>query len=223
MIKLNDRHTFLSEAIIVLEELGGQAHFNEIYKKVISRGNLDFSKAKTPDATLRRTLQINRADHPKSESNTFYSIYGVDARKGYWGLVKFAVEEQYSPDEISSDLPIIEGARKSIIVNKYERDPKARIACIEHFGAVCMVCGFDFSKVYGDKFTGKIHVHHIVPISTIGEEYQLNPIIDLVPLCPNCHYIAHLKGNKEVYSIEELQGMLKPTPASKTYESANDT
>jgi len=36
-----------------------------------------------------------------------------------------------------------------------------------------------------------IHVHHIVPVSQMQSSYQLNPIKDLVPLCPNCHNIVH--------------------------------
>ncbi len=68
------------------------------------------------------------------------------------GLVKHIAEETYSLDEISSDLIISEGSKQTITVNKYERDPKARIACIEHRGSVCAVCGFDFGAVYGYRF-----------------------------------------------------------------------
>ena len=203
------RDTFLSETIAVLEELGGQAHFSDIYKKILIRGKLDFSNAKTPDATLRRTLQVNRLEHPKSESNTFYSIYGVNARKGYWGLIKQIEKELYSPDDIPIDVIVTEGAKKTITVNSYERNLSARISCIEHFGADCAVCGFNFGKTYGKKFIGKIHIHHVVPIASIGEEYQLDPQKDLIPLCPNCHYVAHLKGTKETYTIEELKEMIK--------------
>ncbi len=209
------KHTFLSEATAALEELGGQAHFNEIYAIIKKRNNLDFSDAQTPEATLRRTLQLNRPDHPKSQSNTFYSVYGVDARKGYWGLVKCVTENQYSPDELPTDITITEGAKRTIVVNKYERDPKARIACIEHLGVACIVCGFDFGKIYGEQYIGKIHVHHIIPVSSIGKEYQLDTKKDLVPICPNCHFIAHLKGKNETYSIDEIRQMLRKPSVSK--------
>ncbi|MDC9497701.1 MULTISPECIES: HNH endonuclease [unclassified Pseudoalteromonas] len=46
-----------------------------------------------------------------------------------------------------------------------------------------------------------MHVHHIVPISDIGDEYQVDPIRDLRPVCPNCHAMLHRKGN---ISIKEL-------------------
>lgn len=81
------KHTYLSEAIAALEDLGGQAHISEIFNKIAERNNLDFSHAKTPKQTLQKTLQINRADHPKSESNTFYSIYGLKLVKVFGGLL----------------------------------------------------------------------------------------------------------------------------------------
>lgn len=217
------RDTFLSEAIAALEELGGRAHLSDIYNTILIRGKLDFSNTKTPEATLRRILQVNRLEHPKSESNTFYSIYGVNARKGYWGLVKEIEKEVYSPDDIPSDMTVTEGAKKAITVNSYERNIRARISCIEHFGAVCAVCGFNFGKTYGEKFIGKIHIHHIVPIAAIGEEYRLNPQKDLIPLCPNCHYVAHLKGAKETYTIEEIKAMINESNHTKSRISSDDS
>lgn len=94
------------------------------------------------------------------------------------------------PDEIT-DQEYAEGAVKTITVNAYERDLKAREACIRHYGCVCYVCGFDFSKIYGERGEGFIHVHHIRELSTIRERYIPNPIVDLRPLCPNCHAMVH--------------------------------
>ena len=53
---------------------------------------------------------------------------------------------------------------------------------------------------------GFIHVHHNKPILAIKVEYTLDPILDLRPLCPNCHAIAHLR--QEPYSIEEIKDMI---------------
>lgn len=99
-----------------------------------------------------------------------------------------------------------EGAVSTITVNRYERDRKARSKCIAHHGCVCKACGAKLSAIYGLAAEDFIHVHHTTIISSIGKEYQLDPIRDLVPLCPNCHAVAHLR--KEPYSIEELQDML---------------
>jgi hypothetical protein len=96
-----------------------------------------------------------------------------------------------------------EGSKKQITVNAHERNPQARQKCIDYYGASCQVCGFDFGKVYGSEFDGKIHIHHIKPISEVVNEYEVDPIDDLIPVCPNCHMALHSKPNG-VYSIKEI-------------------
>ncbi|MCW6030184.1 HNH endonuclease [Pantoea sp. JK] len=109
------------------------------------------------------------------------------------------------PDEIPAPENYVEGAKKQVTVNSYERDPKARKACIDHHGTACKCCGFDFEKVYGKHGKGFIHVHHIKPLHTVGEGYKVDPINEMVPLCPNCHAMVH-RGS-EVLSIECLKKM----------------
>ena len=70
------------------------------------------------------------------------------------------------------------------------------------------MCGFDFGAVYGEAFAGKIEVHHIKPISEIGEDYLVDPVRDLVPVCPNCHRMLHSKPDG-VFSIEELKMLMQ--------------
>lgn len=90
-----------------------------------------------------------------------------------------------------------EGEVQQIFTTKYERNREARKACLKHYGYRCRVCGMSFEETYGKEFKGIIEVHHIVPISEIGETYVVDPIKDLVPLCPNCHTAIHSKyGNK---------------------------
>lgn len=120
---------------------------------------------------------------------------------------KFSDESRIYPEVIENS-SLIEGGKKQIIVNAYERNPYARKACIEHYGAKCVVCGFDFSKVYGEDFIGVIHVHHIKPLCEVSEEYIVDPVNDLVPVCPNCHVVIHSKSNG-VYTIEEVKKRLE--------------
>lgn len=107
------------------------------------------------------------------------------------------------PEEVSQPELYLEGAVREVKVNAYERSAQARAACIDHYKAVCYACEFDFGLVYGEVAEGLIHVHHIAPLSTIGAEYKLDPIKDLIPLCPNCHAVVH-RGS-EVMSIETLK------------------
>lgn len=100
-----------------------------------------------------------------------------------------------------------EGKVIQVFVNKYERNQRARIECIEAFGDKCYACGFDFEQTYGDIAKGFIHVHHIRPLSEIKEEYHVDPKKDLVPLCPNCHAVVHL--TKPELTISELKDKLR--------------
>lgn len=95
------------------------------------------------------------------------------------------------PEELSSPERYSEGARFTVAISAYERNSRARAACIAHHGHVCAVCGFDFVRVYGNLGEGFIHVHHVAPIGKIGKEYEIDPITDLVPVCPNCHAMIH--------------------------------
>lgn len=105
---------------------------------------------------------------------------------------------------VQDSLKLKEGAKKQVLVNAYERNYKARQICIKYYGCYCSVCGFDFAKFFGDEFEGKIHVHHIKALSEINEEYEVEPINDLRPVCPNCHLALHSKVGDKPYAIEEL-------------------
>lgn len=111
----------------------------------------------------------------------------------------------------NTDLPTqfyIEGAQKRILANRYERNPKARARCLAAHGTACAVCGMDFGVAYGEKFTGMIEVHHIKPLHDIGEAYVVDPVNDLVPVCPNCHMVIHSKPDG-VYSVDEMKMLLR--------------
>lgn len=109
-------------------------------------------------------------------------------------------------DEIPNPETVFEGAKKEIVVNCYERSHEAREKCIAAHGCKCAVCGMDFEKMYGEIGRGFIHVHHIVPISSIGEEYQIDPGKDLIPVCPNCHAMLHRK--EPPYNVDDLRKLM---------------
>ncbi len=109
-------------------------------------------------------------------------------------------------EEIEDDAIIYEGAVRRISVNAYERSPKARQKCIDYYGASCVVCGFDFRVVYGKVGDG-FNVHHLKQLSKVGEQYKVDPIRDMRPVCPNCHAIIHRRN--PAYSIEEVVTFLQ--------------
>lgn len=93
--------------------------------------------------------------------------------------------------EIVEDSTLPEGAQRRVIVNAYERNPVARRRCLEHHGYACAVCGVVLQDVYGPIAKSFIEVHHKKPLSKIGRKYRIDPVRDLVPICPNCHAIVH--------------------------------
>ncbi len=125
----------------------------------------------------------------------------------YRTKLALSVTEIIYPEEVHRHLAgFSEGALKQVTINTYERDPKARTACMAKFGAICQVCDFDFEKTYGKIGKGFIHVHHKVDIAIIGKSYQVDPINDLIPVCPNCHAMLHTE--KPAMDIEKLKQLI---------------
>lgn len=87
----------------------------------------------------------------------------------------------------------LEGKINQCLINKYERNPVNRQLCLSANGYICKICGFDFEKTYGDIGHNFIHVHHIEMISEYGGEREIDPVSDLIPVCPNCHSMLHTK------------------------------
>ena len=135
----------------------------------------------------------------------------VKKRKGvyerYLNLIDKEPQKTVYPDEVDIEIEYSEGKTKKVLVNSYERNPVARKKCIEHFGLNCQVCDFNFKEKFGDLGKDFIHVHHKIDIATIGNEYSVNPLTDLIPVCPNCHSMLHKR--KPAYSISELKAMMK--------------
>jgi len=110
------------------------------------------------------------------------------------------------PEQIDEAESFFEGGAIQVLVNGYERNERARRACIAHFGTVCQVCEFDFARFYGPMGRGVIHVHHRTQLSDRNGEYEVDPIRDLIPVCPNCHAMIHL--TRVPLDIELLRGLV---------------
>jgi len=131
-------------------------------------------------------------------------------RLGEYGktiVTRRANRERLFPDELEPGHKYVEGARKQVRVNAYERDPRARKACLKKHGFNCAVCGFSFEARYGLLGKDFIHVHHLKPMALTDGEYELDPVTDLRPVCPNCHAMLHRQ--EQMLSIEELQAILE--------------
>jgi 5-methylcytosine-specific restriction protein A len=89
----------------------------------------------------------------------------------------------------------------------YERSHRNRARAIQIHGEKCLACGFCFNSVYGVEHAGSyIEIHHVRSI-TEQEGLEVDPGTDLVPLCSNCHSMAHRKTGI-ILSVTELKELL---------------
>ncbi len=95
-----------------------------------------------------------------------------------------------------------DGKPRTVTIKTYDRSPRARQACIEHYGYNCSVCGFNYAQAYGDIGALYIEVHHLRQVADTDEEILIDPIVDLRPVCANCHRMLHKR--RPPLSIEEL-------------------
>jgi hypothetical protein len=138
-----------------------------------------------------------QASHPESQNPI----------RVLWNVVDSGISDY--PDEVHASVttPLFEGATKQVLVNRYERNIEARKACIVHYGGpTCQICNFNFSAVYGSEGEGLIHVHHLKLLSSIGKTYKINPVKDLLPVCPNCHAMLHRQNPP--YTPAQVRKML---------------
>jgi len=85
----------------------------------------------------------------------------------------------------------VEGGISTVVLDRHERDPRARDACLKVRGVRCAVCGLAFGEKYGPLGDGFIEVHHLTPIAEADGPRAVDPAADLVPICPNCHRMLH--------------------------------
>ena len=122
-------------------------------------------------------------------------------------IPQYSFRDVQFPEEVKEPSRFYEGTVKKVSVNTFERNAKARHKCLEHYGFTCMICGFNFEDVYGDIGKEFIHVHHVKPLSEIGAKYEIDPIQDLCPICPNCHAMIHRENPS--LTIDQLRKRLK--------------
>lgn len=72
----------------------------------------------------------------------------------------------------------------------------------------CEICGFDFSKQYGQRGKDFIEVHHKKAISYRNKN-EATKVEDLVMLCSNCHSIVHRK--QPWLTMSELERIIEKT------------
>lgn len=118
--------------------------------------------------------------------------------------------EANSDEKVDGVIRFLEGSKQPALISRYERNPIAREKCLDHYGYSCRICNFNFEDAYGPLGKEFIHVHHIFHLADRDEEYEVDPIEDLIPVCPNCHAMLHRKKENGKYlTVEELRNIVK--------------
>jgi len=98
-----------------------------------------------------------------------------------------------------------EGDKTDKLTTEYERNRLNRALCLAFHGHNCKACGVNMRKAYSGLRTDLIHVHHLNPVATTGAT-RPDPINDMIPLCPNCHHVAHMRNPP--YTVLEIKEMI---------------
>lgn len=188
-------------------------HFNEVKSKALYiKLRYDVLLNPTDEPLLsREALQKSMPGVQWSPQASGITIPAREAEKleKLWSvhLESRGLAPSVSTEEVITPEQFWEGSLRTISVNAFERDPRARRACLDHHGYSCAICGFNFERRYGELGRGFIHVHHLRPLSEVGERYEVDPIKDLIPLCPNCHAMVHQRI--PALSLKEVSATLR--------------
>ena len=208
-----EKPTYRSEIIAALRILGGQGHLEDIYKVIAERNKLNaITTRKHWHGDVRANLQRYSSDSKNylGKENIFYSVEGLGG--GIWGIRDINMLDAPETYDFIADgeykntvqKTFVEGMKKQITVNSYERNLSLRQECIKLYGTDCKICTFNFEKYYGIRGRGFIEIHHLIPISDIKQNYSVSPN-DLCPVCSNCHSIIH--RFKPFLTIEEMKNI----------------
>ncbi|MDQ0972410.1 putative HNH restriction endonuclease [Neobacillus niacini] len=163
---------------------------------------------------LKPFLELkNKPKHPHQANHCYFTIKELLSEKTELKVsngntrVSYLNNSAFTAEEIANNSTYSEGSVQKVLVNKYERNSKARQESLNHYGYNCVVCNFNFEKAYGELAKGIIQVHHLKPLHEIASKYEVDPIRDLRPVCPNCHSVIH--SRRPAYEIEELREILK--------------
>jgi len=80
----------------------------------------------------------------------------------------------------------MEGARSEVVLSRAERSPALRKAALKLYGLQCKACDL---KVSASR-ASLIEIHHLDPIAEGERKTKLE---DVIPLCRNCHALAHTR------------------------------
>lgn len=161
-----------------------------------------------PQPRDRLTIRDGAVDQQQVRALRQLTSDTIEIFEGLWqgGLGRDPRRSGIEGEEHIPNRFYLEGAAVRVLVNRYERDRQARAECIAIHGAVCVVCDFDFGRVYGPLGKGFIHVHHLETLASAKGMRRVDARRDLRPVCPNCHCMLH--SGPHPPSLERLRALV---------------
>ena len=121
-----------------------------------------------------------------------------------------SVEDEIQPTfELPQEAAHESNMQTALDTAQSDMDYKERLKkeCLDYYGAICDICGFDFGYTYGEAYESCIQVHNHKHVE--GEEIleTTHPIEDLIPVCHNCHCVIH--STTPPISVDDMRKMVK--------------
>ena len=187
----------VEDVIAAFKEFGGEADWTDIETHITKKRGHPYAPYKDIRNYKNTMFQIVQ-QHCKGYSKFSGTILFEKIREGRFRLVSSTTipnrirksPNEIHPETVPSDREYMVGTVHQVFINAFERNPNARRECLDYHGLQCAVCLMSFEQRYGPIGKGFIHVHHKKPLAS-REVYNLDPVEDLVPVCPNCHAMLH--------------------------------
>ncbi len=187
------------------------AYASQIKKDIFTEFSIDRGTSLYEITDQKELAEVNKLLYTGKESKR-----RRDLRSAFQSYVRFIQEEKLQNDADTmldyEGESSTEGGRRVYMSSRAERNKILRKKAIEIHGTSCIICGFNFGKIYGSWGEGFIEVHHVVPLGSDGKEKRrlTDARKDLVVLCANCHRMIHRKKGITL-TIEGLKRKINDT------------
>ncbi|MBL6736476.1 MAG: DEAD/DEAH box helicase [Burkholderiales bacterium] len=160
-------------------------------KPTIIDGKIESHYISSRNAAIRRMRQVigRGLRSPDADCNVII----CDAR---WDKIETFVPDRFRQSWMQKSFD--EGAQIDVALSTNERSHYLRNLAIKHYGLKCYAC--DFSP----KTVNQIDIHHLDPIAEGERKTTLN---DVIPLCANCHRLAH--SERPPLALEEIKALVQ--------------
>jgi 5-methylcytosine-specific restriction protein A len=146
--------------------------------------------------------QIPQNDELEADLHAILNLYDLLVARG--GTDNIETFTSFAADHDTSE---IQETRQYVRHSRIERNTAASKKVKNILGHICMGCGFDFKRIYGDRGKDYIEAHHLTPLHMLpeGKAVSMNPEEDFAVLCANCHRMVHRK--QPMLSLDELRNL----------------